>query len=311
MYRLSSTEDYHRQDLESLGWELTVSNSLYPENTPIRKVLKKNASYGDLLFHFLCASVPLSQMKNVLEVGGGYGYLMKDLLKNNPGIRPTMLDISPALLKKQEETLAGHDVVYHLNDALEMEPAFFAPFEFVIFNENLGDFPVLAEVDPAILDVDRAVGPDKTVALVRDFFDVYGLDRPSTAFNLNIGAMRMLEKVCGAGVSNIFIGEHSCEWRMPPDIKPYFAASATGDPRRIRLKGHDEYTIKFSCLEAIARHHGFQVKRGPFADFIVPDINDYVKAVLQSRGLYSDSEEIICQFIGDIYEYEYLLISKQ
>lgn len=310
MYRLSSTEEYHRQDLESLGWELTVSNSLYPEDTPIRKILKKNASYGDLLFHFLSASVPLAQVKNVLEIGGGYGYLMKDLLKNDPGIRPTMLDISPALLKKQEETLAGHDVAYHLNDALKMEPAFFKRFDLVIFNENLGDFPVLAEVDPAILLADPAGKSDDTAMLIRRFFDVYGLERPLSPFSLNMGAMRMLETICGAGVPNIFIGEHSCEFHMPPHIRPYFATSATGDPRRIRLKGHDEYTIKFSYLEAIARHHGYTVRRGPFADFIAADINDYVRAVLQSRGLYSDSEEIICQFIGDIYEYEYLVLNK-
>jgi len=311
LYRFNTTEEYHRQDLESLGWELTVCNSLYPANTPIRKILKKNASYGELLYDFLRSHIPLENITRVLEIGGGYGFLMKDLIKVSPRIRPSMLDISPALLKKQEEALAGHDAAYCLSDALAMDEAFFKGFELVIFNENLGDFPALADVDPIILDMDQRPGPDAVIELVRHFFDVYGLQKPSSRFNLNIGAMQMLEKVCEAQVPYVFIGEHSCEWQMPPGIRPYFNASATGDPRRIRLKGHDEYTIKFSYLEAIARYLGFEVKRGPFADYIIPDINDYVRAVLAARGLYSDSEEMICQFVGDLYEYEYLVLIKQ
>ena len=311
LYRLSTTDEYHRQDLKSLGWGLTVSNSLYPANTPIRKVLRNNATYGDLLYPYLCTYIPIAGVTRVLEIGGGYGYLMKDLLGNNPGIRPSMLDISPALMKKQQETLAGHDVTYYLNDALEVDRAFFQNFDLVVSNENLGDFPALADVDPAILDLTRSPGPDHTVALVRRFFDTYGLEKPASHFNLNIGAMQMVEKICGAGIPHIFIGEHSCEWTMPPDLKPYFNASPDGNPRRIRLKGHDEYTVKFSYLEEIARRHGYKSKRGPFADYIVPDINDYVRAVLASRGLYSDSEEIICQFVGDLYEYEYLILTKQ
>jgi hypothetical protein len=308
LYRLNTTDEYHRQGLESLGWELTVCNSLHPVDAPIRKILKKNASYGALLYDFLCMLIPLQNITQILEVGGGYGYLMKDLLKARPHIRPSMLDISPALLKKQEETLAGHDADYYLDDALAKDTSFFEAFELVVFNENLGDFPALADVDPFILE-DPTPGPDVTVQQVRHFFDRYGLDKPPGRFNLNIGAMHMLEKVCEARVPYIFIGEHSCEWHMPPEIRPYFNASATGDPRRIRLKGHDEYTIKFSYLAAIAGKFGYRVKRGPFADFIVPDLNDHVRAVLASRGLYSDSEEIICQFVGDLYEYEYIVLT--
>ncbi len=311
LYRLSSTETYHRQDLESLGWELTVSNALHPAGSPIRKILKNDASYGDLLYGFLSTHIPFADITKVLEIGGGYGYLMKDFLKVNRNIRPFMLDIAPALLKKQAETLAGHDVEYYLNDATKMGTAFFEGFDLVIFNENLGDFPTLTDVDPAILHTHRTQETDDMIALVRHFFDLYGLEKPALHFNLNIGAMRMLEKVCGAGVPYIFVGEHSCEWTMPPEIRPYFDASGTGNPRRIRLKGHDEYTIRFSYLEAIAGRQGYRVRRGPFADFIRPDINDYVKAVLRSRGLYSDSEEIICQFVGDLYEYEYLVLARQ
>lgn len=310
LYRLSTTDEYHRQDLKSLGWELTVCNSLHPVDSPIRKVLKKNAPYGELLYDFLGAHISVARIARVLEIGGGYGYLMKDLLKMNPGFRASMLDISPPLLKKQEEALTGNDAVYYLNNALEMEEIFYKGFQLVIFNENLGDFPTLADVDPVILD-DNTARSDEIAVMVRHFFTMYDLEKPSSRFNLNIGAMQMLEKVCGVGVPYIFIGEHSCEWKMPPDIKAYFDSSATGNPRRIRLKGHDEYTIKFSYLQAIADRLGYRTRRGPFADYIVPEMNDHLRWVLSSRGLYSDSEEIICQFIGDLYEYEYLILTRQ
>lgn len=311
LYRLSTTDEYHRRDLESLGWELTVSNSLYPGNTPIRKVLRRDAPYGDLLYSFLSAHVPMATITQVLEIGGGYGYLMKDLLRNNPRIRPSMLDISPALLKKQEETLAGHDVRYFLDNALEKDGAFFQGFDLVIFNENLGDFPTLADIDPAILDTEPPQVADDVVLLVRRIFAEYSFAKPAFPFNLNIGAIGMLEKVCGAKVPYVFIGEHSCEFTAPPDMKWYLSVSPTGNPRRISLKGHDEYTIKFSHLQTIAEHRGYRAKRGVFADFIEPDINDHVRAILASRGLYSDSGEIICQFISDLYEYEYLILMGQ
>ncbi|MEN6616169.1 MAG: hypothetical protein ABFD12_06400, partial [Syntrophorhabdus sp.] len=79
-YRLSTTEDYHRQDLKTLGWELTVCNSLYPEDTPIRKILVRNASYGDLLYEHLEQFVSLENVERIIEIGGGYGYLMRDFL---------------------------------------------------------------------------------------------------------------------------------------------------------------------------------------------------------------------------------------
>ncbi len=311
LYRLNRTDDYHRQDLETLGWELTVCNSLYPANTPIRRILKQNTSYGDLLYRYLAECIPLDAVAKVMEIGGGYGYLMKDFLGNDPDLKPSMLDISPALLKKQQETLRDHKVEYYLRDALEMENAFFSSFDLVILNENLGDFPALVDIDPVILSENYIPGPDDTVRQVRHFFDVYGLEKPAASFNMNIGAVQMVEKVCRAGIPYIFIGEHSCECLLPSDLKPFFDISWTGNPMRIRLKGHDEFTIKFSYLQEIAGQLGYKAKRGPFADYIVPDINDHVRAILASRGLYSDSEEIIYQFIGDVYEYEYLILMKQ
>ncbi|HEX9909506.1 MAG TPA: hypothetical protein VGA86_01375, partial [Desulfatiglandales bacterium] len=80
MTRVNSTADYYQSGEDSLGWELTVSNALYPEESPCRKVLKNAASYGDLLYDHLSLFIPMGKVQNVLEIGGGYGYVMKDFL---------------------------------------------------------------------------------------------------------------------------------------------------------------------------------------------------------------------------------------
>lgn len=43
-YTLNTTNHYHINDLNSLGWELTVCNALYPETSPCRKALQSNKS---------------------------------------------------------------------------------------------------------------------------------------------------------------------------------------------------------------------------------------------------------------------------
>lgn len=308
--RLSTTDTYHRDDLETLGWELTVCNSLYPADTPIRSILKHNASYGHLLFDHLRRFVPLERMAAILEIGGGYGYLMKDFLSRNPRLRPCMVDISPTLLEKQKETLTGQEVSYLLEDALETDSAIFQRHELAILNENLGDFPTALDIEHPILE--RGVGQvDEVAAKVRRFFETYGFERPAATFNFNLGAMEMVEKLCSSGIPYIFIGEHSCEAMVPPALGPFITIASDGNPRRIPLKGHDEYTIRFSYLQGIAEYHGYRTYRGPFADYIVPNITEGLKAVLATRGFYSDREEVVCHFVGDLYEYEYLIMAKR
>jgi len=142
-------------------------------------------------------------------------------------------------------------------------------------------------------------------------FDTYSLEVPTSSSNVNLGAMEMVEKLCLSGAPRVFIGEHSCEATVPQALRPYISLAADGNPRRIPLKGHDEYTIKFSHLSRIAECHGYRTLRGPFADYIAPRMTEGLKAVLATRGLYSDSEEMIYHFIGDLYEYEYLVMMKE
>ena len=76
------------------------------------------------------------------------------------------------------------------------------------------------------------------------------------------------------------------------------------------LKGHDEYTIKFSHLEKIAVFYNYKVVRGQFADFLHPNFTDKVKTALRLETPFTSEQEIIRHFIYDLYKYEYMVLIK-
>jgi hypothetical protein len=310
-YIVNSTKSYHTGSLKSLGWELTVCNALYPEGTPLRKLLTRDESFGHLLYDYLSKFVPMGNVARVLEVGGGYGYLMKGFFEKNSSLSVCMLDISPVLLEKQTDTLKGFSVDFREEDFLETDEDVLSGFDLAILNENLGDFPTLINLCSEIFN--REIGHDDPVLMwVKGFFEKYNLERPQTVmFNVNIGAIEALEKLCTVGIPYIYMGEHSCEASAPKDLRSLIRIQSTGNPERISLAGHDEYTIKFSHLEKVAAFHGYRSIRGPFADFISIEMSDEVRFALTYGGNYSDEAEMICQFVEDLYKYEYLILMKK
>jgi hypothetical protein len=306
-YTLNTTDSYHIDDLNSLGWELTVCNALYPDNSPCRRVLQTNASLGVNLYRFLEGLIPLNKVHNILEIGGGLGYLMRDFFCLNPQLKATMLDISPYLLKKQKENLQRLDVVFLENDILQMEINALVPFDLVIMNENLGDLPTL------VAHTEENIGQTKKLACYLEkatyFSEKYNLPFMEEE-NINIGAMEVLEKLCRAGIKHIYLSEHSCETFLPAHLKPYINFESAGIPEKIALKGHNEYTIKFSYLQKIAETCDYKIKRGPIADFLPLDFNNKVMTALRLTTPFNAQQEIIRQFVYDLYKYEYMLMIK-
>lgn len=308
-YTLNSTKAYHTDALNTLGWELTVCNALHPAGTPLRRIIARDTSFGNLLYNHLNRYAPMERLARVIEIGGGYGYLMKDFLDRNNRLKPCMLDISPFLLEKQRETLRGYDVSYRIEDFLETDPDFLSGFDLAIMNENLGDFPTLVGLNGELL---KALA-DKSDPILRSalyFFERYRLAMSQGAFNLNIGALQVIEKLCAAAVPYIYIGEHSCEAVVPEPLRSFIRVCSTGNPDRIALKGHDEYTIKFSYLESVAKTFHYRIVRGPFADFIAFDLTDALQNILLTRGRMGDEAEMVCQFIEDLFQYEYMIMIK-
>lgn len=309
-YHINTTESYHREKIDGLGWELTVCNSLWPEHSPCRRVLRNGNSYGTMLYRFLEKLLPMETVTSVLEGGGGYGYLMKDFLDIRPTLRTTMLDISPMMLKTQKETLAGHDVLYLEADFLRSEPVMLGNYDLVILNENLGDFPVVVNISR-----DDYYGAnssnDETMRAVRHIHDKCNLPDPEDfPCTFNLGAVQAVELICVSGVRFAFISEHSCEAEAPSRLSGLIGPQSSGNPERIRLRGHDEYMVKFSHLERTARKHGYTTLRGPMADFLTPLMDGEVRFILSSGVSARDDHEILRQFIGDLYKYEYLILLR-
>ena len=304
-YVLNKTDDYHIRQLNSLGWELTVCNALQAQDSPCRRILKSHESFGIQLFHFLERFIPFGDLKTILEVGGGLGYLMRDFLSLAPHLQASMLDISPFLLHKQKETLDGLPVRFHEQDFLNISVSDLKTFDLIILNENLGDFPTLiADRGPVRQETAETL---RWIDKIDDFREEFALTFAADE-SINIGALCVLERLCGAGVPYIFVSEHSCEASLNHPHFPRRKFSATGFPERIDLKGHSEFTIKFSHLETIARSFRYDVFRGQYIDILPMDYSDKVTAALRQDTALSDEQEIIQQFFHDLHKYEYLVL---
>jgi hypothetical protein len=305
--RVNSTADYYRSGEGSLGWELTVSNALYPEDSPCRKVLKKAASYGNLLHDYLSLFIPVERVQNILEIGGGYGYVMKEFLIRHPSMTATMVDISPRFSGIQRQTLKDYRVDYVIADFMELDPSYLAGKDLAILNENLGDFPTLADVPSTIF---QKPPQEPLERRVRELFTLYSFEFPHTeTFGFNLGAVEAVETLCASGIPYVFIGEHSCEAKVPEPFKDIFSISSSFQPERIPLKGHNEYTIKFSYLEKVAGFYGYATQRGPFADFLKIEWNDRLRHIMASPSLADDESEII-RHVRPL-QVQYLILLKE
>jgi hypothetical protein len=307
-YFLNTTDGYHKNELDSLGWEVTLSVMLEDERSPCRRVIKKPDSFGNLLYDFLSIVFPMEGIRRVIEIGGGYGYLMRDFLQRNETLRATMVDISPFLLSAQTKTLQGFDVQFKEEDFLEMEAEALSGFDLAVLNEVVGDLPTACNVPKRLMG--EGMDPkDMVLHEIQRLCNSYGImPAGGERFTANLGAIQATEKLCSAQIPYIYISEHSCQARVPAELAKLIELDPTGDPERIRLRGHDEYTIRFSDLEKVAISFGYATRRGQYLDFIEPVIEGEVPFILCLNSSKVDRYEIIRQFIEDLVKYEYLVL---
>jgi hypothetical protein len=306
---LSTTDNYHKHELDSLFSEITLSVMLEDSRSLCRSVLQKNDTFGNLLYDFLCAVIPMDRICHLIEIGGGYGYLMRDFMRRNSNLCATMIELSPILLAKQRETLREFAVHFVQGDFFEMDDSVLSNTDMAILNEVIGDFPTACDVPQDVL-VKCHNHMDPLIEEVQRIYESYEIAPPvGERFTVNLGAIQALEKFCTARIPYIYISEHSCEARVPEQMMGLLELTASGVPERIRLRGHDEYTIRFSDLERIASFFGYASQRGQYLDFIEPVIDDEVAFILRLASSRIDRHEIIRQFIEDLAKYEYLILS--
>ncbi len=309
---LHSTADYHRRELCSLGWETTLCNILDDPRGPCRSLPAVRASYGELLSDFLSCRLPLDKLKHIIEVGGGYGWLMRDFLRQITVDKVTMIDISPILLEVQRKSLrhAPAKIVYREEDFMLTPRHILQEADLIILNENIGDYPTITDLKRDFLCAETC-SASPVLYMIRRLFRRYDLPLPQhDPFHLNIGALLALEKICQAGIPYVFLSEHSCEAAVPAPLLNLINISSSGNPECIRLKGHEEFTVRFSYLEHIGRHFGYRVARGPVADYIPFTLKPRIRAILKAPSPWRDEDEAVRYFLEDLYKYEYLLLCK-
>jgi len=308
-----SSADYHRRDLRTLGWETTLCNTLADPRSPCRVTLNIPDSYGNLLYDYLDGLLPFNRITKLLEVGGGYGWLMKDFMHRNPFQNVTMIDICPRLLDQQQQALKDFPGVFSFReeDFLDTPMAILEDVELAVLNENIGDYPTITDLTMDHLSGSPA-GLSHELKLVWDFFSRYGPPEPHRpVFHINIGALIALEKLCRAQIPYIFLCEHSCEAIVAGPYRDLIHVSTSDNPECIILKGHDEFTIRFSHLEKIGSFYNYKVIRGPVADFIPFEMTARLRAIMKAPSPWRDEDEIIRYFVEDLYKYEYLLLSRE
>ncbi len=305
MIHINDTSTYHKEQIITLGWELTVCNMLYPEHSPCRQVIRKNASYGTLLYEFLSEFIDITQITHIMEVGGGYGFLMKDLLQFCPEALVTMIDISPAMLEEQKRNVQGK-ITFIESDFLKVDDDILTNMDLIICNEILGDFITVCNITKEILESSEL----SEIKEIRRLIAEYNLGICSEPFNFNLGALLALEKMCQAGIKYIYASEHSCESESQGDFKECVHVRPTFNPYEIRLFGHSEYALRFSHLEAVARKWGYTVHRGVYNDIFGCEMTPKLRFILHSTASVKDEYEILRQFIGDMFIYEYVLCTR-
>ena len=330
MPELNLTHDYYTGEFPSLLWEMTICQSLGDGCGTFAKALEKPAAYGALVAELLLETTALSpECQKVIEIGGGYGTLMAALLTILQPQQIDMVDISPTLLQKQRQRLRQRPILFHCRDLFNWLPQLKSQtVDLLILNEIIGDFPTITGLTKAALAealekpppaVDLNLNPatlneaelQQEAGRLIKAYDL-NLDELPETFNLNYGALIFIERLAQTGVKQTFITEHGCDTILPYPFSlfPAIQPPTERNPRRIKLKDHDEYNIRFDHLEQVARKLNFKVKRFHLMDLLKVRFDDEINYLLNSQKPVSEEQEIFLEFYEHVAEYQGIILEQ-
>lgn len=302
MKKISRTDDFYSRGPVDLLTEYTICESLGSLDSPYMAALREPRTFGASLGRLLADHGVLRRGLRVCEAGGGYGSLMRGLLESHGDElgHVTMVDLSMGLLERQKRALSRwpEKLTFINGNVQDLLPSL-SGIDLFIMNEVAGDLDTWVDLDPSEL-------PGEVVRLV----DRYGLDIPSKGlFHFNMGALRVVETLCLKGWT-AFLSEHSSDPLVPGDMD-YLGRDLETDgyPREIRLKGHSEYTIRFSHLMDVARGLGRKVVTGSFAELVGMVHSPRLRAVFLGRMTAGDENAVLYELLDHIREYRWILIS--
>ncbi len=305
----------------SLAWEMTICECLSSRGSPYLEAMREPKPYGEAVGRFVQARLGLSAGSSVLEVGGGYGTLMAAFLDVIPARDVTLVDVSPFLLAEQRRALASRPQCSFVEaDALSFLGSCDREWDLVVSNENLGDLRAYTdlpreEVAAALADPARlrdGAGDDDLIASAARKFARYGLPLPDgPAFHFNYGAIEYLESLAPRARA-VFLSEHGADTVLPKPYSEFVSCEgSTGLPRRISLKGHDEYSIHFGFLERVARKLGYQVCRFHMMEFLGLRHDEGVRFMVRAASTRSEKAELMQEFFLHAAEYQCMLLVRE
>ncbi len=311
----TTTPFYAGAEDPSLFWELTICQCLADPGSPYQKAVECPGAYGALLARFLRQRIGLDPSWSVVEVGGGYGSLMAGLLAEVPLRDVTMVDVSPFFSREQRKALGNRaGFRFETRDGIAFFSEEDGEVDLVISNENLGDLPQAVGVErEALVGALRGGSSEGVLGEVAELVHRYGLDLSNApeVFAFNLGPIRYLEAMAPRA-RRVFLSEHACDAALPTPWGE-FLAPTTGDgyPRRIPLKGHDEYTIRFGDLERVARVLGYRATRFPMAELVGLRSDAGLRAMARVRTHATEAAEVVHEFCEHVADYQCMLLERE
>ena len=313
---VNDTAEYYGSENPSLLWEMTICQSLGDCAAVAMGALTAALPYGERVARFIEERLELAADSSVLELGGGYGTLMEGFLRVASPAKVSMVDLAPRFVSLQRELLGGSDKMESGNidftqaDMFDYLDGLTSSVDLVIANENIGDLATVDAIDAAKLRDLVLRGPPfakDPVGRVARLVSQYQLDIPARGpVALNLGALELVEKLAGR-TRAAFISEHSADVTLTAPYD-FLESLATGQPRRIELKDHAEYSIRFDHVVKVARSVGFEVERLPMVDFLGVRYDEGAHFRSRTECVGFDRAETLHEFINHVKEYECLLL---
>jgi hypothetical protein len=301
MASMNTTRGFHKRAPVDLMKEYTICEAFSSPDSPYMLCLKNPRPYGALIGDFLISKGILKRGATVMEIGGGYGSLMHGLLSAHADFvkRVVMVDLSKSLLNRQRRKVGMWDgmVTFIQADIHELIHAI-SGVDLIILNEVIGDLDAWIDLDPQDLPHDAG-----------QVIDAYGLEIPASLhFNLNIGAITLVEAICRKKIP-IFIAEHASDPLIPKDMQ-FLGKGLNPDafPREIRLVGHSEFTIRFSHLVAVARAFQRRTMTGALMELIGLKKSPGMNFIFSNRACANEAQEIIFELLDHIREYRWFIM---
>lgn len=233
-------------------------------------------TYGRALLDALIErdAIDVNSRVRVLEIGGGLGYVAKEiatgLVEIGADVSYDIVELSPVLADAQRRRCAGLPVTIAMGDALEIELAAGA-YDLIVANEMIGDLPA-----QKYTHADR--DSDKLHPIIEELgVDVGNAPDP---FYVNVGALELVVRIhdwlAEGGVAVLTEFGHASEY-----------------PRVSTHLDHAETSIHFGHVQSAATAAGFTARVEPVIDLLKLDCS--LRGLSTTRSYFAALQAMLAE----------------